>query len=186
MAENEEKRITAEEFLNTPETNIPIQLIDGRVITLDSHDPSPAPDHQTVVLLTAIVLTKKTETVGGHVFISPLDVQFDEHNVPQPDVMWVASNSQCHIADKRLIGAPDLIVEVLSPSTAKSDRIDKFHLYERHGVREYWIADPHYALIEIWTLREGQFDRLNVYGKDSTFTSPLMGEVEFNAIFGAS
>lgn len=175
-------RITAEEFFGQPETNLPIQLIDGEVITLDS----PTTNHQTVVLLTAIVLTKKTETVGGHVFIAPLDVQFDDYNVPQPDVMWVAPNSQCHIADKRLIGAPDLIVEVLSLSTAKSDRIEKFHLYERHGVREYWIADPRDALIEIWTLRDGKFDRLDVYGKDSTFTSPLIGEIEVNAIFGTA
>lgn len=186
MAAKEEERITADEFLNTPETNIPIQLINGRVITLDSHTLTPTPEHQDVVGEIFLLLKSRAKILGGRAFIAPLDVEFEPYNVPQPNVLWVAPDSQCHIADKRLIGAPDLIVEVLSPSTAKSDRIDKFHLYERHGVREYWIADPHHALIEIWTLREGKFDRLDVYGRDSAFPSPLMGEVEVNAIFGTA
>src|SRR5579871_1433380 len=82
---------------------------------------------------------------NGVAIYAPVDVYLDEFNIPEPDIMWVAENSTtCEITENRLIGAPDLVIEILSPSTAKRDKTDKFNLYEKHGSREYWLIDPDY------------------------------------------
>jgi Uma2 family endonuclease len=122
--------------------------------------------------------------LGGQFFVAPLDVEFDPHNVPQPDVMVVLPGGKCTIGDTRLIGAPDLIVEVLSPDTNQVDRREKFRLYERHGVREYWLIEPGEMRLEAWALQERRFVLVDVVGKDETYISPLLGEIALNILFG--
>ncbi len=74
----------------------------------------------------------------GEVFVAPLDVYLDEVNIVQPDVMWIAADSQCvEVEGRHLRGAPKLGLAVLSPSTVRHDKSTKFRLYEKHGVREY-------------------------------------------------
>jgi Uma2 family endonuclease len=98
--------------------------------------------------------------------------------------MWIAPESACHPdGRKRLVGAPDLIAEVLSPSTALRDRRDKFHLYEQYGVREYWIVDPRDQLVEVWVRRGRHFVRVNVYSNADVYESPLLGNVAVNEFF---
>src|SRR5262245_47839316 len=130
----EQKLYTVEEFeqfVNLPENaDKRFELINGEIIVAYA----PVPDHQAAVLSTAILL--RSIVPNGRVFIAPLEVYLDEHNLPQPDVTWVAENSKCVIAPKRLEGPPDLVVEVLSPSTSRYDKTFKFLLYEKHGVRE--------------------------------------------------
>ena len=93
--------------------------------------------------------------------------------MPQPDVMWVAAGSRCVIDKKRLIGPPDLIIEILSPSTEANDRSDKYTLYERHSVREYWIVNPEHRFIEVYTHDGSGFARRGVFiaGQNETFES---------------
>jgi Uma2 family endonuclease len=167
-------RITAAEFFALPETNTPMELVNGEVIEV----PSPVPEHQEAVVRLVLLISQLTLSLGGKVYVAPLDVYLDDANVPQPDVMWVAPDSQCQVGEKRLIGAPDLIAEVLSPGTALQDKRYKFRLYERYGVREYWIVDPSEKLIEVWYPKEGRFVLLDVYGRGETFTSPLLGRIE--------
>ncbi len=81
-----------------------------------------------------------------------------------------------------LRGAPDLVIEVLSPGTARRDKKDKFSLYEKHGVREYWIIDPSEKLLEVWQLRDGRFSRLDVFGPGDPFTSLLLGPIDVKAL----
>src|SRR5262245_37337173 len=124
MAEAEKIRMTAAEFLALPETNLPVQLLDGEVIQLTA----PELDHQDVVGNVFVLFKQITKTLGGKAYVAPVDVVFDDHNVPQPDVMWLAPDSQCKsVGTKRLKGPPDLIVEVLSPSTSRDDKRYKFH-----------------------------------------------------------
>jgi Uma2 family endonuclease len=79
-----------------------------------------------------------------------------------------------------------LIIEVLSPSTARQDKVTKFALYERHGVRVYWIADPKYRNIEVWSLADGRYTRLGLFSGNDTFTSPVLGQtIEVKDIFAA-
>lgn len=161
-------QMTAAEFLALPETSQPTQLIDGEVIV----SPSPIPAHQRSVLKSAQVLGALIP--DGEVFVSPIDVYLDDANVVQPDVLWASANGKCVIGEKYLSGPPDLIIEVLSPSTAREDRTVKFLLYEKYGVREYWIVDPA-KLVEVWVLDGGRFVRQGIYKVDETFSSAVLG-----------
>ena len=157
--------------------------MDGYVIR-SSNAEIAAISHQEVVGNTFELFTIKTKELGGKAYVAPIDVYFDESNMPQPDVVWLAPDSKCQmVGTERLSGGPDLIAEVLSPTTAYVDRKKKFRLYEKYGVREYWLIDPRDQLIEIFQLQEGRFELLDAYGVGETFLSSLIGEVEVGTIF---
>jgi Uma2 family endonuclease len=171
-------RMTAAEFMTLPETMLPCDLINGEVIM----SPAPTLEHQDLVFRLAKLIDKLIP--NGKVNIAPVDVHLDEFNVVQPDILWVAEGSTCvSFEGKWLQGGPDLVIEILSPGSKRLDRKEKFHLYEKHGTREYWMVDSDPKLIEIWYSKDGKFTRLDVYGQDETFTSPLLGAVQVNAIF---
>ncbi len=180
MSEQVTIRMTAAEYFALPETNQFEELLDGDLIV----SPPPIPKHQDVVGNTYFTLRQIVP--NGKVFHAPVAVYFDEHNIPEPDVLWVAEGSQCRIMPKRLEGAPDLIVEVLSPATARRDRGKKFALYEKYGVREYWLSDPEAKYLEVYILKEDAFERQGIYGPADSFTSVVLGQaVELKAIFGS-
>ncbi len=174
-------KMTAAEFLELPETSQRTELIDGEIIVA----PAPRDSHQDTVFEAA----KYVERIApqGKVRLSPVDVYLDESNVVQPDVIWNSHNSPCIlIADSYWQGAPDLVVEVLSPSTALRDKRTKFQLYEKYGVREYWIVDAIAHYVEVWLHVEGKFSLHGVFGTGETFVSKVLGEkqVEVSSIFG--
>lgn len=173
-------RMTAQEFFELPETNTPTELIEGELIL----SPSPIPVHQRIIGLIYLLLTKLIP--NGEVFFAPIDVYFDEDNIPQPDVVWVSENGNCTIGEKRLISAPDLIVEVFSHGTVRTDKKKKFRLYQKYGVREYWMVDPVEQYIEVWQHDGERFILIDVFDSDDTFASPVLNgqEVEVKAIFG--
>lgn len=134
-----------------PESNLPMELWDGELIT----SPTPNPTHQRLVfnlasLFRDFVAAKKL----GEVFLSPLNVVLTQRLVVQPVVFFIAESRLHHVTD-RVRCAPDLAVEVLSPGRRRRDRVDKKELYERFGVREYWIIDPEARTIEVYTLEKG-------------------------------
>jgi Uma2 family endonuclease len=116
-------RVSAAEFDElTAHDERRFELIDGEVIEM----PTPPIRHQRFA--GRVMLLVDSLIPDGEVFISPLEVYFDEFNIVQPDIVWVAANSICKVEEKRLVGAPDLVVEILSPSTAKRDKTAKFSL----------------------------------------------------------
>lgn len=173
-------RTTADEYLALPESNLPMHLIDGEIIDM----ATPNLDHQLLVGKLYKLLSIKAEGLGGFAVPSPMDIRLDEFNVVQPDVFIILPDSKCQIIDKKLYGAPDLVVEVLSPSTAKLDRKQKFQLYEQFGVREYWMVDPVAAVIEVWGHDGARFSLHEVYEKGEKIQSPLLGEIAVDEIFG--
>lgn len=178
MAEQTQLRMTAAEFLQLPQTNLPTELINGEVYEM----PAPELAHQRIVLRIATEIQK--HIANGEVFIAPVDVYLDDLNIVQPDVLWISENSPCvPVAGKYLRGAPDLVVEVFSPGTARRDKREKFRLYEKYGTREYWMVDPAAQFIEVWQASEGQFQRMEVYGPEETFASPLLGTVDLTSVF---
>ncbi len=134
------------------------EVIDGEAYDMT---PSPTPRHQ---ILAGNFYRKVADRLAGKpclVFIAPLDVYLDDYNFVQPDVLVVCD--QTKVRD-RIHGAPDVIVEVLSPSTALKDKREKKVLYERFGVREYVIVHPEELLIERYWLEEGRFKGPDLLG----------------------
>jgi len=173
-------RMTAAEFFQLPETNQPTELIDGALIV----NPPPIPKHQRLGRLFLFLLDSLIP--DGELFFAPIGVYFDEENIPEPDIVWVAENSKCVIGDKYLEGLPDLIVEIFSPSTATRDKREKYQLYQRHGVGEYWMVDPVGQYVEVCVLQDAKFEQQGVYGADDSFESPVLGgkTAALKGIFG--
>ncbi len=181
MAEQTRIRMTAEEFLQLPETTQITELIEGEVFV----SPSGTDSHQVSVFATGVFLQRNAP--NGQMRIAPMDVHFDNEAVVEPDVFWVSDeNTSCRVIDNKYWqGAPDLIVEVLSPSTARRDYGKKYDLYERYGVREFWISDPVAKMTQVYGLQEGKFTRFGVFGISESFTSPVLGvEVDVRMLFG--
>lgn len=180
MAQPPQTRIGRDDFFRIAENSDErMELIQGEIVIM----PTPVPHHQR--LIRKLLMLLETLIPDGEVFLSPLEVVLDEHNVPQPDLMWVAADSKCTIGEKRLYGAPELVVEVFSPGTAKYDKSTKFRLYEEHGVGEYWMVDPVEQYIEVWSRQSDKFVQSGVFGKDESFVSPVLGHktVALDSVF---
>ena len=136
------------------------ELIDGEAYNMT---PAPTVTHQKIggnlYILLSSHLKKRAECFVG---IAPTDVVFAEHNVVQPDVFVVCDKKK--ITEANIQGAPDLIIEVLSPATALKDKREKKALYEKYGVKEYIIIDPAAQYVERFLLKEG-----GLYGKGEIF-----------------
>ena len=112
--------------------------------------------------------------------MATFDVVLSDADVVQPDILFV-SNERAHIVTQDNVqGAPDLVIEILSPSTAELDRTFKRSLYARHGVREYWLVDPTGKTVEVLALAEQGFDTVALFGPDQVVTSPLLVGLDMN------
>jgi Uma2 family endonuclease len=117
---------------------------------------SPFSRHQIVSYVLGQLLGRVAEAAGGIVLQPPPDLVLADHSVVQPDLVYV-SGPRLAIVRDRLEGAPDLVVEVLSPSTATYDRTDKQRLYAFSGVKEYWLVDHERRQIEFLIYEAGCF-----------------------------
>lgn len=173
MTTREKVQMTAADFVQLTESNQIRELIEGELLV----PASPSDEHQDVVPRVWQVVNRLINK-SGKVKIAPQDLYLDVLNVPQPDIFWGGSeNSQCQLdAEGHWRGAPELVVEVISPSTEKLDRGKKYYLYERHGVREYWLVHPLMKYVEVYVLLEGSFKKQGFYeyGIDEKFTSPVL------------
>lgn len=128
------------------------ELLFGRLYV----SPSLTPLHQTVAQMVWRYLEDIADAHGGLAFIAPLDVGLADHSVVQPDVIYISA-ARLKILGKRIEGAPDLLVEVLSPDSARRDRGEKLSLYAQSGVGEYWIFDPEGRQTELLVNEAGRF-----------------------------
>jgi Uma2 family endonuclease len=132
-------RLTYEDYCRLPSDGKRYEIIDGELFVT----PSPFRPHQRVVTrLTRYLSTFVEENELGEVFVAPFDVVFSRFDVVEPDLLYVSKGRLSVLTEKNVQGAPDLVVEVLSPSTAETDRTIKLKLYARYGVQEHWIIDP--------------------------------------------
>jgi Uma2 family endonuclease len=161
--------ITIHDYYQLPETTQPTEFIDGEIVVA----PGPLDYHQEISMNILRVLLGLVGA-NGYLRHSPIDVQLDDRNVVQPDVMWVSGpESLSQRDDKRWYGGPDLVCEILSPGTAKRDRLDKFALYEKYGTRESWLLDPANQWVEVYARKDGKLVLEDVYHQ-TLFTSPLL------------
>lgn len=147
------KRITTNAYFKMPETMRPMELVYGVV----REPPAPRYGHQSIVSrLDRLLGAHVAEHKSGDVCVSPVDVVLDREAalVLQPDVIFVSSD-RLHIIGDRVWGAPDLVVEVLSPRTARRDRTTKLGWYRHYGVKECWLVDPKERRVDVVDLRTG-------------------------------
>ncbi len=149
-------RLTYTDLCRLPDDGLRHELIDGE------HYVTPAPTyrHQRVAMNVAGRLFMfLSEHRLGHVYMAPLDVLFSEQDVVEPDVLYLSEERlRGQQEDRYLTVTPDLVVEVLSPSTRHVDRGAKRRLYERQGVTEYWLIDPVLETVQVFRLQSGRFE----------------------------
>jgi Uma2 family endonuclease len=139
-------RLTYDDYVNFPDDGRRHELIDGEHILT----PSPLARHQRISSRLHLALGGHVQaTRVGEVFYAPFDVILSDHDVVEPDLLFV-SNERRGIVRDWVRGAPDLAVEILSPSTRRLDEVRKLHLYDRFGVREYWVVDPDINTIKVY------------------------------------
>ena len=164
-------KFTYEDYRHTPDDKR-YELLDGDLIMA----PAPSIGHQRVDMkLGSLLHAFVNERRLGEVLSAPCDVVLSNTDVVQPDLLFV-SRERAHIliGGDNVQGAPDLVVEILSPSTASRDKTLKRSLYARHGVLEYWLVDPNVQTVDVMVLGDGGLETVAVYGKDQTLTSPML------------
>ncbi len=164
---------TYKEYRALPETGPHFQLVDGDLIMT----PAPTTRHQRISRNLEFLLHEYAVNSGvGEVFDAPTDVVLSDTDVVQPDLFLVLSPNADRISEHAVVGAPDLVIEILSPASEALDRDYKRKLYARHGVIEYWIVDPVADVIEVWSLQANP-DRPSAdaaFSGDSVVASPLL------------
>ena len=154
LAVEKKTKYTIEDYLLLDE-GAPFQLVNYDLVM----SPSPNPLHQLVLfsLSEIIVLYNIQNKRQGQWLYAPMDVVFDDGNVLQPDVFFIAEDRKAAVIKDRIEGAPDLIIEILSPSNAYYDLRQKKEIYEKYGVKEYIIIDPIAQNADLYTLKDGVY-----------------------------
>ncbi|GIM44996.1 hypothetical protein DNHGIG_05450 [Collibacillus ludicampi] len=183
-----ERKYTYQDYLKWPEEER-YELINGVPYAMS---PAPSRKHQEVTGELFAEFRNYLRNKDCRAYPAPFDVRlFAENkeddqviNVIQPDITVVCDKDK--LDERGCKGTPDLIVEVLSPATGKQDRWLKYKLYERAGVKEYWIVDPMNELVDVFVLNEsGKYELIGSYGKDDTVKVGIFDDltIELNIIF---
>ena len=170
------KKMTYEDYAKLPdEPGFRHEIIDGVLV----REPSPSFQHQRVSRRLHRVLEDYFSTIdpGGEVFGAPLDVTFTEYTVVQPDLLYLPSSRPAKRTP--IDSLPELIVEVLSPSTTRTDRVTKLDRYQAYQVPHYWIVDPDSGVVEAYELRDGNYMSM-VRAYEGDFTHPSFPGLSFD------
>ena len=163
-------RLTYDDYCLLPNDGKRYEIIDGELFVT----PSPRFGHQIIVTRLTRYLSAFVEDHGlGLVFVSPFDVVFSQFDVVEPDVLYVSKARASVLTEKNVQGAPDLVIEVLSPTTANTDRTTKLKLYARFGVAEYWIVDPNGPSAEVYRREKEGLELAATLQSEDSLTSPL-------------
>lgn len=163
-------RLTYDDYCLLPNDGKRYEIIEGELFVT----PSPNFLHQIVVTrLTRYLSAFVEDNKLGLVFVAPFDVVFSQFDVVEPDILYVSKARASILTKKNVQGSPDLVIEVLSESTAKIDRTTKLKLYARFGVQEYWIIDPDGPSAEIYRRQDGGLELACRLKAQDSLTSPL-------------
>ncbi|HOF01595.1 MAG TPA: Uma2 family endonuclease [Spirochaetota bacterium] len=166
------------------------ELIDGEVYNMS---PAPRKSHQIISMNLSRIFSSYLKGKSCKVFAAPFDVRFPEYQdqndddietVVQPDISIICDNDK--LDDAGCKGAPDLIVEILSPHTSRKDLNEKFYLYEKHKVKEYWVIYSYERLLHVYKLGEdGKYGSSIIYGLDDKLSPTIFPEliVDINEVF---
>jgi len=174
---NTKIKFTYKDYKSLPESETKrYELMEGELIMV----PSPNEYHQRVSGRLEFILRAFVEGKNlGRVYYAPLDVHLGE-DVVQPDILFISRERFSIITEEEIQGAPDLVIEILSPATAERDQTYKKTLYARHGVREYWIVDPEEKTIKVMTLGKAGFESSGTYKKSDVLKSSIFSGLTIN------
>lgn len=175
-----EKKYTVKEFLDLDdfEQNAFYELIHGEIVKKSS----PAPKHQLVLKNLVLIVDNFVKLNQlGTVLFAPVDVFLDEENLFVPDMLYISTANKHIITDNGIEGVPDLVVEILSPSTAKYDRGEKMKVYKRTHISEYWIIDPKGLAVEVYSWNNGDFDLVSYAVESGKIESVVLKGLEISA-----
>jgi len=162
--------MTYDQYRLMPEDGKRYELVNGELLMT----PSPTPKHQRILNEINLALSAHVKRNRlGEVFIAPVDVVFDEHTVLEPDLLFIRSARAPIVGEKAIHGAPDLVVEILSPSSFYHDLRVKMSLYGKFGVEEYWIVDPEKETIEQYRIAGAKLELARQFSSDAALESPI-------------
>lgn len=166
-------RLTHDDYLLFPDDGLRHEILDGEHYVT----ASPRATHQRVSGHLSFLLTAHCrEHHLGEIFVAPFDVILSEHNVVEPDILFV-SNERAAIVQDWVRGAPDLVIEILSPSTRRRDETLKARIYREQGVLEYWIVDPDAETVKVWDYAEGGAPEPQLIVGAAALTSPRLPDL---------
>jgi len=171
------KEWTVEDYLSLEQTNKPCELINGELVM----SPAPSLIHQIILSNLNDVLKSYAKQTDAFTLFSPVDVFFDTRNVFQPDLFFIKKENRSILSERGIEGAPDLVVEIISPSNSYKDRYEKKIAYQKFGVKEYWIIDPGNKTLEIYTSTQEDQDTPQLYlAEEGLVTSTVLPQLQFN------
>lgn len=163
-------RLTYPELRLMPDDGKRYELINGEVFVT----PSPSEKHQRVLgNLFVRMSTHVKDNMLGRVYVAPFDVVFSDKTALQPDILFVSAARKGIIGPEYVLGAPDLVAEILSPHRPRFDRVTKFEQYALYGVQEFWINDPVAENLEVYRLAANGYELKATLAGGQTLESPL-------------
>jgi Uma2 family endonuclease len=165
---------TYDDYAALPDDGQRYEIVNGVLLMT----PAPTPNHQSISVRLSHYLFVHIELAGlGRVFTGPIDVELGPKNVFQPDVVVLLNAHLNKVAAKKIVGAPDLVVEITSPSTAVVDRVTKYEIYARTGIPEYWIVKPTNRTIEVLILENGEYYSCGIFQGEQLLPSRIVPEL---------
>lgn len=145
---------------------------------LELMSPAPSVNHQLVIYEIQKNIARSCES-DYIILFAPVDVILSNTEVRQPDLVLVNRNRLDILSKRGVEGAPDLVVEILSPSTLKRDKIEKLKSYAKSQIPEYWIVEPVSGILEEYILQEGRYELFNIFQNNEQVTSPNISCISF-------
>jgi len=170
--------LTYEDYVLLPNDRNRYEILEGELTVT----PAPSTKHQSASANLFKLLSKHIDDRNlGKLFYAPIDLILDPTTILQPDLLFVLSARQHIITERAIEGVPDLVVEILSPTTSRVDRITKAQIYARHSVPAYWIVDLEQRVVEIYLLEvDGYRQAATLQGRAPMFAPPFQ-ELEIAA-----
>jgi Uma2 family endonuclease len=175
--------LTYDDYRHLPDDGRRYEILEGELHVT----PAPTVFHQRISRNLGFILHSYVRSNKlGEVYFAPIDVILDRTSVVQPDLLFVSRTREAMIAQRGIEGAPDLMVEILSPHTEERDRGAKLQLYARYGVQHYWILDPDARAISEYVLQDRDYGLRGTHVAPAHFTSALFPDlaVDLGEVFG--
>ena len=170
--------LTYDDYAAIPNDGKRYEILEGELAVT----PAPNLKHQTVSVNLVFLLSRHIRAKGlGSLYHAPVDLILEPTSVLQPDLLFVAKGRQSILTNRAVEGAPDLVVEILSPTTGRNDRVTKAHIYARHKVPAYWIVDPDQETVEVYLLNVDSYRLVTTLQGETARPVPPFSDLELAA-----